>query len=55
VKLRRSEGVKERRSEGEKVLVFFFDCRKQMMERIRTHHDLRVFQLSFEAGMEILR
>jgi len=25
------------------------------MERIRTHHDLRVFQLSFEAGMEIFR
>ena len=37
------------------MLVFFFNCKKQMMERIRTHHDLRVFQLSFEAGMEIFR
>jgi four helix bundle protein len=26
-----------------------------IVERIRTHHDLRVFQLSFEAGMEIFR
>ena len=25
------------------------------MERIRTHRDLRVYQLSFEAGMEIFR
>ena len=25
------------------------------MEKIRTHRDLKVFQLSFEAGMEIFR
>ena len=25
------------------------------MEKIRTHRDLKVFQLSFEAGMEIFK
>jgi hypothetical protein len=26
-----------------------------MVEKIRTHRDLKVFQLSFDAGMEIFR